>query len=334
MNNVEVSIIIPVYNVEKYLEKCLNSVINQTFKNIEIIIVNDGSTDKSLDIIKKFMHQDKRIVLINKKNEGPSAARNSGLKIARGKWIQYIDSDDWIEINYIEKVYEFADKNSLDIVSTKYYINYESGKEEIKKMYHKKEINSSSEYLKEFFENFESPSLWNRFIKKEIYTKNNLFSNEKISLGEDLYITPKLFYFSKKIGFLNKEFYHYRQNSESITHTKKSLKMIQVFNVFTDLDNFFSKYDSKYLDFLYVYSKDHILGFLLMKPYFFENNYREACKKFIKWVNDSRFEKNKEKFSKKARYIAKIVKLFPNWRIVFIISFILNILTRFDTNEK
>ena len=97
-----ISIIVPVYNVEKYLEQCLESLLNQTYKNIEIIVVNDGSTDQSLDILKKYSFKDNRIKLYSQKNQGISAARNTALEHINGKYVMFVDSDDWIEINTCE----------------------------------------------------------------------------------------------------------------------------------------------------------------------------------------------------------------------------------------
>ena len=102
-----VSIIIPIYNVEKYLTKCIESVINQTYKNLEIILVNDGSTDNSKEIIDKYSLIDSRIKVINKKNGGLSEARNAGIEIAKGDYIGFLDSDDWIELNMYEKLYKY-----------------------------------------------------------------------------------------------------------------------------------------------------------------------------------------------------------------------------------
>ena len=104
-NKPKISIIIPVYNVEKYLEQCLKSVINQTFKDIEIICINDGSTDNSLEILEAFQKQDERIKIINKQNEGQGIARNEGLKVAKGEYISFIDPDDWVAQGMYEFLY-------------------------------------------------------------------------------------------------------------------------------------------------------------------------------------------------------------------------------------
>ena len=113
----KVSVIIPVYNVEKYLVECLNSVISQTLREIEIICVNDGSKDGSLKILKEYAAKDDRITIINQENQGLSCARNNALKIAKGEYIQFLDSDDYLKLDAVEKLYDFAKKNNLDLCS-------------------------------------------------------------------------------------------------------------------------------------------------------------------------------------------------------------------------
>ena len=112
---IKVSVIVPVFNTEKYLEKCLNSLINQTLQDIEIICINDGSTDKSADIIKKFANKDSRFKLINHEPNKQGAARNTGMKIAKGEYIGFVDSDDWVDLEYYEKLYNAAKRHNFDI---------------------------------------------------------------------------------------------------------------------------------------------------------------------------------------------------------------------------
>ena len=111
----EISVIIPVYNVEKYLERCLDSVINQTFEEIEIICVNDGSTDNSRKILEEYKNKDSRVVIIDKENGGLSSARNAGMKVATGKFISFIDSDDWVNLSFLEKLYKNITTLNTDI---------------------------------------------------------------------------------------------------------------------------------------------------------------------------------------------------------------------------
>lgn len=117
MENPKVSIIVPAYNVEKYIYDCLLSLVKQTFKEIEIIVINDGSIDNTFEIIEEFSKRDDRIRVINQKNRGNSCARNSGLEIAKGKYISFIDSDDWVDENYIEQLYNTIERSNSDIAA-------------------------------------------------------------------------------------------------------------------------------------------------------------------------------------------------------------------------
>ena len=116
MHQPKVTIVIPVYNTENYLDKCLSSVVNQTFSDIKVIIVNDGSTDNSLEICKKYAVNDKRITLIDKVNEGVSIARNIGINLAEGEWIYFLDSDDFLDLNTLENLVIEAHSSDADII--------------------------------------------------------------------------------------------------------------------------------------------------------------------------------------------------------------------------
>jgi len=129
MKSIKISVIIPVYNVEKYIKQCLDSIINQTLEDIEIICIDDGSTDNSLNMLKKYATKDDRIIVIENDHKGAGVARNSGLKIAKGDYISFIDSDDWIEINTYEKLYNVAVSKDVDIVFFK-MLNYDEKKDE------------------------------------------------------------------------------------------------------------------------------------------------------------------------------------------------------------
>ena len=126
-----VSIIIPAYNAEKYIEQCIDSIISQTYKNIEVIIVNDGSTDNTLAICEKYAKEDKRIKIVKKKNEGVSKARNDGIKIATGKYIMFIDSDDYIDDDYIEIMHKNIVEKKADLVVSNYTRDKNGVKEKI-----------------------------------------------------------------------------------------------------------------------------------------------------------------------------------------------------------
>lgn len=122
----KISVIVPVYNVAKYLERCLESILSQSFKDFEIICVNDGSTDNSLEILQQYAKKDKRIKIINQKNSGAGYSRNIGINAALGNYLSFIDADDWIDELFLEKVYHLAEVSSADIIETTKSYNYYS----------------------------------------------------------------------------------------------------------------------------------------------------------------------------------------------------------------
>ena len=218
-----ISIIIPVYNVRKYLEECLDSVINQTYKNIEIICVNDGSTDNSLELLYEYSKKDSRIKIIDKKNGGVSSARNLGIKNAIGEYIYFVDSDDWIELNLIEEFVNVIKTEEVDIVRCNHYKNQNENnisfdKTISNKKVEDKEINECIEKIVEGKIPAYVPCL---IAKKEIVLKTNLF-DEKIVLMEDTLFYIDLFSKCKSIYFLDKPLYHYRTNLESCTQYKEN----------------------------------------------------------------------------------------------------------------
>ncbi len=223
MEEIKISVIIPVYNTEKFLERCLNSVIKQTLKEIEIIIVNDGSTDKSLEIIKKIEQTDGRIILINKENEGLTKTRNRGLEIASGKYIYNLDSDDYLEERTMfEELYNKCEKDNLDMVVFDYYNDFGNKKEYIKNIEVLDDVLINKEdYIKALIKNKCGISIWGKLVKKDIFIENNIKFPENIFMGEDLLTSLKLVFFSKKIGKLNKAFYNYVQHENQGTKIKK-----------------------------------------------------------------------------------------------------------------
>lgn len=268
MNIPKISIIVPVYNTEKYLKRCLTSIANQNFKDIEIIIINDCSKDNSITIINEFKNQDKRIKVINKlKNEGLSAARNTGIEVAKGEYILHIDSDDWIEQGYLYDTYEAAKKNNADIVITDFYKDYDNGKV----MYCKEqniEIETGKNVLENCFLGKGYICVWNKLLKRNLYIKNNIEHPVNISQGEDLAVIPRLFYFSKIIVKINKAYVHYIQNPNSISNTSNIKKIIEVYKALDILEKFFGN-DSNY--YFQRFKLNHLGLWLFREKYDFKN---------------------------------------------------------------
>lgn len=202
MNNNEgsVSIIVPVYNVEKHLRKCLDSIVNQTYKNIEIICVDDGSQDNSIDILREYKAKDNRVKVIRQENKGVSVARNIGLENISGKYLMFVDSDDWIEPNTIEELYNLAEKENSDIIISG--LIFENIQENTK-IY---KIPGSSNWLSK--DNLLG-SIPNKFHKVEIIKKNNIQFEPNIKMSEDFLFNIEVLSKCKNINVHFTAYYHY-----------------------------------------------------------------------------------------------------------------------------
>lgn len=217
-----ISIIVPVYNVEKYLNRCLDSIINQSFNDFELILINDGSTDKSGIICDKYAQIDKRVRVIHKKNEGVSLTRNLGISIAKGDYITFIDSDDWIEQDFLKKAIEYIKENNVSILITGFV--FENNKKIFNIFNGKKdEIILNNEIKKEFLkQNKFSWTVYDKFFKKEIIKKYKFDSRFKI--GEDMLFCWQMFKNIEKIGYLPLYKYHYDISASQTMTSDFSLK--------------------------------------------------------------------------------------------------------------
>ena len=211
---IKVSVILPVYNVEKYIRKCLESLIQQELKEIEIIVVNDGSTDKSLDIINEFMKLDNRIKLVNKNNGGVSAARNSGLMIANGEYVSFVDSDDWVEKSFLFKLYNLAKANSCDVAGCNFVISGENSKVEYKypldeeKIYERQDI--TSDIAEKIIAGTIKTNVWDKIYKREFLSTNSIKFDEKIIRFEDWYFYVEVCKHMNRCIYINEGLYNYR----------------------------------------------------------------------------------------------------------------------------
>ncbi len=250
MSEVKFSIIIPVYNVEEYLERCVSSVINQTYKNIEIILVDDGSPDGSPAMCDKFAAQDDRIKVIHKENGGLSDARNFGIKAANGEYIIFLDSDDSIELTSCEDIYNSikgAASPDVVICNTNWI---ENGSTKVVNRYDKCELfNGGKEFLNYLFSMpftfcFLSP---NNIYKRELLIDNNLFF-EKGLLHEDERWTPEVLLEAKTVLNTNIAFYNYFIRMGSITTAKKKTKNAKdLISTVHYLNNLYEKIEDKVL---------------------------------------------------------------------------------------
>ena len=214
-----ISIIVPVYNVEQYLEKCMDSIINQTYKDLEILVVDDGSTDNSGVIADEYAEKDGRIRVFHTRNQGLSCARNLGLKEAHGEWIGFVDSDDWIEANMYEMLLEKAEETGADVVECGIFRVYTT------RTIEKKAITnpiSGIDALEALIRGDIQTQVWNKLWRKTI------FNEERFPIGcdyEDIATTHKLIETALVTGVPH-SFYHYIQRNSSISqdHGLKNLK--------------------------------------------------------------------------------------------------------------
>lgn len=221
-----ISIIVPIYCVEKFIDQCIKSIINQTYKDIEIILVDDGSPDNCPAICDKYAEQDNRIKVVHKENGGLISARKAGLAAASGEYICFVDGDDWIEPDMYEKIFESIKKYRADCVITQFY--YSSEISETKSNYHlDKEFYSMDEMENEIFPTmlfagryYEFgifPCCWTKVFKRNLLEKHLFKVDNRIRMGEDIAFTYPCLMECKSISFVDEPLYHYRSNPDSMT---------------------------------------------------------------------------------------------------------------------
>ena len=227
----KVSVIVPIYNVEKYLEKCINSLLSQTLEDIQIILVNDGSKDNSGNIAKEYEKNNKdRVIYVEKENGGLSDARNYGLKYATGDFIAFLDSDDYIEKNAYEEMYNKAIEENADYVECDFIWEFPN-KIRVDKQYpykNKKEMLS-----------FVRVVAWNKLIKRQLIIDNNLEFPKGLRY-EDVEFTYKLIPFINKFAYVDKPFIHYVQREGSIANVQNE-RTAEIFTVLDNVIEFYKK---------------------------------------------------------------------------------------------
>lgn len=242
-DDIAVTVIVPVYNVEKYLPQCIESILNQSMKNLELICVNDNSTDNSVNIIKHYSKIDKRVKLIdNKKNIGPGASRNEALNIAKGEYISFIDSDDWINPDFIKKLYSSAKKYDSDFslclitnfstADNQFYTRSEFIRNRLPKKFEKGTFSWRSIMDDVFLIPLNTV---NKLHKKSFLLKNNIFFSNTFFLEEHAF-SLKSMLFAKKISYVPEQLYVYRtHHGHSLSHTN-DIKMLKCFAEYKKLE--------------------------------------------------------------------------------------------------
>ncbi|MBS5681554.1 MAG: glycosyltransferase [Clostridium sp.] len=282
----KVSVIVPIYNVEKYLEKCINSLLSQTLEDIQIILVNDGSKDNSGNIAKEYEKNNKdRVIYVEKENGGLSDARNYGLKYATGDFIAFLDSDDYIEKNAYEEMYNKAIEGNADYVECDFIWEFPN-KIRVDKQYpykNKKEMLS-----------FVRVVAWNKLIKRQLITDNNLEFPKGLRY-EDVEFTYKLIPFINKFAYVDKPFIHYVQREGSIANVQNE-RTAEIFTVLDNVIEFYKKNNiyEKYRDELeYNYAR-----------YLLCSSLKRMCKIKDKTIREKLLTESWERLNSN----------FPNWK--------------------
>lgn len=253
-NKVKVSIVIPIYNVERYLRQCLDSVVNQTLKELEIICVNDGSTDSSPDIIAEYAAKDSRVKVITKPNSGYGHSMNMGFDLASGEYIGIVESDDYADPEMFETLYRIASQNKLDVVKSGYYFYYSIPKEKNEKQEIVSKVLSNKTFCPTTF--FQSkmemveffnikPTIWSAIYRKDFIRENSIRFNETPGASfQDASFNFKVWSCAQRVQLLQDAFLHYRQDNESSSVNSKG-KIFCVCDEYEEMQRFLNKHPEK-----------------------------------------------------------------------------------------
>ena len=336
----KVSVIVPVYNVpERYLEKCVSSLVNQTLNDIEIILVDDGSTDGSGAKCDEYQKIDSRIKVIHQENKGLCGARNTGVKSSTGEWISFVDGDDWIEPNAYEKLYNIGTKNNVDVVMFGYVKDYPSKSVimHYDKYFENKKVYNTSEdiaYLQKMILNYNANCAMapTKFIRKSVIEKYNIYHDEKLRQGaEGIEFNIRLFSKIKSALFLNETFYHYIYNDESITtvHNEKNHQM--VIDCFKKIKGEINNDDSEIMGWFYNRMKYVILT-TAISGYFSRSNkeaYKIQKRKFKKYMSDTLVQETlKSKNYQGLSTTRKVTLFFIKHRLFLLVKIISMVRTK------
>ncbi|MCK0192562.1 glycosyltransferase [Arenibacter sp. F20364] len=275
-----VSIIIPVYNVENYLNRCIDSIVNQTYSNIEVLLINDGSTDGSGKLCEKLEAEDKRIKVVHQLNSGSSIARNKGLEIAQGEYICFVDSDDWIELNMIEVMLSYALKTGLKLIECG---SIESNQnKESKSSFDSISIETREVAMERIIKNLLF-AVWRRIYHKSL-VENKFFIPNKIH--QDVFYTIDIVNNINEIGFIDYPFYNYNvENTDSVIRGKYTLQKLNAIDAGLYVVEQTKTYNQK----INLYARMYLVKFLTLHydQLFFNNgldkdfSHRKKIKKLV-----------------------------------------------------
>lgn len=298
----KISVIIPVYNSSTYLRKCLDSVVNQTLKDIEIIVINDGSTDDSKNIIEEYLCKYKNIIFIDQENKGIGKTRNIGIKKATGEYITFVDSDDYIKENMLEEYYKYAKKHNFDLVIGSY----------IKKINNKEIIFENNKFKTGNVKT--TPQIlylieygpWAKLYKRETLINNNIYFDEKRKY-EDMPFVSKTLLKSKLIGQITEPYYYYiiHNNSETTTMDKR---VFDILDILKEIKDYYKReyYLRDELDYVII---DKITTYMLQQRVQKDNKLRiEFINAGYAFLNKNIKNWRGNKYYKKTNFLKRIIK--------------------------
>ncbi len=266
----KVSVIVPVYKAEKYLRKCVDSLLAQTFRDFEVLLVDDGSPDRSGEICDEYARQDRRVRVFHKANGGVSSARQCGLDNAWGEYTIHADPDDWVEPDMLEELYGKAKTENADMVICDYYVNDNRGQRYVTQ---RPSALDHETVLRELFQQLHG-SCCNKLVKRACYKEFNVQFPEGISFCEDLYVAVSLLIHPLKVAYLSQAFYHYEQDKNPDTLSRKRGLAFD-----KQLKNMHAKFDPLLLDTkyepAYLIKKAHDAYSLLIYNCLSKNDYRK-----------------------------------------------------------
>lgn len=298
----KISVIIPVYNSSTYLRKCLDSVVNQTLKDIEIIVINDGSTDDSKNIIEEYTVKYKNIIFIDQENKGIGKTRNIGIKKATGEYITFVDSDDYIKENMLEEYYKYAKKHNFDLVIGSY----------IKKINNKEIIFENNKFKTGNVKT--TPQIlylieygpWAKLYKREMLINNNIYFDEKRKY-EDMPFVSKALLKSKLIGQITEPYYCYiiHNNSETTTMDKR---VFDILDILKEIKDYYKReyYLRDELDYVII---DKVTTYMLQQRVQKDNKLRiEFINAGYAFLNKNIKNWRGNKYYKKTNFLKRIIK--------------------------
>lgn len=288
MDSTKVSVTVPVYNTSKYLRKCLDSLANQTLKDIEIIIVDDGSTDNSGIICEEYANKYKNFKVIHQKNGGLAIARQTGLDAAQGEYIIVCDSDDWVEPDMYEKLYKAAKENDADMVMCGFYCEYPDGRSIPTQKWFK--CLDFEGHVKELMRSNSYTNSWIRLFRRDIFSKNNISYEPGVNLGEDALILYKILATRPNIAQIDEKLYHYRKVLGGKSYTN-NVSMQQIHKL-SYVRNWINKhYDTKiFAEGMFYLNIKHL--FLCLKAKDADHSYiKSFIRKNINWIQYLKYRK-------------------------------------------